>query len=122
MATITSPSLPGRIAPEELTRPWQPTGDACADMTGRRTVPVKAGTRHRTSRQTSRAGHHEPPAVVEDVAAAELGDEARAVEEALVDAVARPVVERALLPLLARLAGRVDDHELVAHAPRRLQE
>src|SRR3954447_22998719 len=85
----------------------------CAATTARR-------RRQRAPRRraASRAHHHEPRPVVEDLAAAELGREARPAEPALVDAMARAVVQPALLPLLARLARRVDDHQLATDAVR----
>src|SRR4051812_33677875 len=93
-----------------------PTGCAAT------TAPRRPPRRPRLPPAASRADHHEPAPVVEDVAAADLLRQALAAEPALVDAVTRAVVEAALLPLLARLARRVDDHQLAADAARLGQE
>ena len=80
---------------------------------------------HNCGRHDDAAGlspHHDEPAAVEqDLAAAELGGEALAGEEALVDGVAGAIVEDALLPLLGLdvVAQRgVDDDELRGDAAR----
>src|ERR1035441_7932930 len=62
----------------------------------------------------------EPATVVQPRRAAELLREVSRAEEALVDAVPRPVVEHALLPLLGLdvlAKRRIDDHELRRDAP-----
>src|SRR5205807_1792069 len=64
----------------------------------------------------------EPAAGMQHLAPAELGRELVGIEEALVDPVAGAVVELALLPLLARVARRVDDEQLVADAAGLRQE
>src|SRR5207244_8160066 len=69
----------------------------------------------------SRARDDEPVSLVQQLAAADLGCELRACEDALVHRPARAVLQHALLPahrLGTRLARRRDDDELGRDTPR----
>src|SRR5581483_1591909 len=93
-----------------------------------RRTPGRHGCRAAATRATgrpnggeSRAHEHEPAALEQDLAAAELAEQPIAGEEPLVDLPARSVLQHSLLPLEARLAAvqrGVEDDELGRDPPR----